>query len=191
MKEAEIIQLCKKGDPKGFRKLVDSYAPQLMAVCQRYISDEFTAKDVLQESFIRIFKNIGKYQEKGSFEAWLRRIVITSALMEIRKQKRDPFKSNLGMEQSQLLDQHAEVDLSLNESDILAMIHELPEHYRVIFNLYVIEGYNHKEIAALLDIGESTSRTKLTRARVKMQEIYRKKVNWKENKKNKIIKVVS
>jgi RNA polymerase sigma factor (sigma-70 family) len=172
LKVAEIIKRCKKGDPKGFRALVDTYASRLMGVCLRYMEDEAAAKDVLQESFIRIFQNMEKYVEKGSFEAWLTRITITSALMELRKKKRLPFHVELEANHIEEWRENVHAEIKLNEEDILEMIHELPDHYRVIFNLYVIEGLTHAEIANLLEIGESTSRTKLTRARQKMQEIY-------------------
>jgi RNA polymerase sigma-70 factor (ECF subfamily) len=175
LKEAEIIKRCKKGDPKGFRALVDTYASRLMGVCLRYMEDEAAAKDVLQESFIRIFHNMDKYVKKGSFEAWLTRIAVTSALMELRKNKRFPFHVELEANHGNAIRENVHAETTLNEEDILAMIHELPEHYRVIFNLYVIEGFTHAEIADLLEIGESTSRTKLTRARQKMQEIYHKR----------------
>lgn len=154
---------------------MDTYASRLMGVCLRYMEDEASAKDVLQESFIRIFQNMEKYVEQGSFEAWLSRITVTSALMELRKKKRLPFHVELEANHLHEWRENVKAEIKLNEEDILEMIHELPEHYRVIFNLYVIEGFTHAEIATLLEIRESTSRTKLTRARQKMQEIYNRK----------------
>jgi RNA polymerase sigma factor (sigma-70 family) len=183
LKEAEIIKKCKQGDQQGFKALVESYAPRLMGICLRYMKDETTAKDVLQESFIRIFQNIGKYKKTGSFEAWLSRITVTSALMELRKKRKLPFHVELEQNHVEELKENVTAEMTLNKEDILEMIHELPDHYRLIFNLYVIEGYTHGEIATLLEIGESTSRTKLTRARQKMQEIYQRRSELKKRTK--------
>jgi len=136
----------------------------------RYMQDDFAAKDVLQESFIKIFQNIDRYYDKGSFEGWLRKITVNTCLMAIRKQKN-------GFDILELSDINnrqvkPDVEFDLNEKDILKMIRQLPGQYRAIFNLFVIEGYSHAEIANLLQIKESTSRTKLSRARKLIQQIY-------------------
>lgn len=172
LKEAEIIKKCKKGDHQAFNFLVKNYAPRLMGICLRYMGDRAAAEDVLQESFIRVFKSISKYKKTGSFEAWLSRITVTTALMELRKNKKRSFEAELDPGINGKHGQEAFVEIKMNEADILEMMDELPESYRIIFNLFVIEGYNHQEISTLLEIKESTSRTKLTRARRKMQEIY-------------------
>jgi len=169
--ETKIIKYCKKGDERGFKSLVDRYAPKLMGICLRYMKDEFAAKDVLQESFIKIFEGISRYENTGSFEAWLCKITVRCALMTLRKQKKFLLHAELNNTHEEIY-QDAEVEVDLDEADILEMIKQLPDHYRIIFNMYVIEGYNHAEISELLNIPESTSRTKLTRARRKMQEIY-------------------
>jgi len=170
--EVQIIKYCKKGDSRGFKNLVDAYAPKLYGICLRYMNDEFEAKDVLQECFIKIFKNIPDYKTTGSFEGWISKIAVNCSLMALRK-------NNI---QLRLIDplngfnekDHLTVDIEkdMNEKDILDMLKKLPNHYRVIFNLAIIEGYKHSEIAEILDIPESTSRAKLSRARRKMQEIY-------------------
>ncbi len=134
------------------------------------MQDDFAAKDVLQESFIKIFQNIDRYYDKGSFEGWLRKITVNTCLMAIRKQKN-------GFDILELSDINnrqvkPDVEFDLNEKDILKMIRQLPGQYRAIFNLFVIEGYSHAEIANLLQIKESTSRTKLSRARKLIQQIY-------------------
>ena len=180
MKDKEIIKYCKQGDQRGFKALVEQYAPKLMGICIRYLQNEFEAKDALQETFIKIFQNIEKYETTGNFSGWLRKIAINTSLIAIRK-KRNGFAylENEGFENDWNYD--AEIEIELNEKDILNMIHSLPEHYRVIFNLAVVEGYSHIEIAKLLNIAESTSRSKLTRARKKMQIIYLNKM--KETKK--------
>jgi RNA polymerase sigma-70 factor (ECF subfamily) len=167
--EAEIIKYCKSGDHKGFKFLIDRYAAKLMGICLRYMQNEFAAKDVLQDCFIRIFENITNYKPTGSFEAWISKIAVTSSLMALRKKKNGFAYLETVQEERTYL---PEIDLELNEEDILKMILRLPEHYRIVFNMSIIEGYSHAEIADILEINESTSRTKLTRARKMMQEIY-------------------
>ncbi len=171
MTEAEIIKRCKNGDQQAFRQLVDRYAPKLMGICLRYMHEEFAAEDVLQESFIRIFKSISSYKSTGSFEAWLSKITVRSALITLRKNKKLSFHLELNNNHEKHYE-NAGIEIELDEADIIKMIGKLPEHYRIIFNMYVIEEFSHKEISELLEIPESTSRTKLTRARRKMQKIY-------------------
>ena len=172
MTEVQIIKYCKKGDPKGFKYLVDTYASKLYGICLRYMNDEFEASDVLQESFIKIFNNISEYQNKGSFESWISKITVNTALMALRKNK------NLQLFLEPLNNTNTEkfvsddLEIDLNEKDILNMLKQLAPHHKVIFNMAIIEGYKHSEIAEILGIKESTSRTKLTRARKKLQEIY-------------------
>jgi len=176
--EADIIKYCKEGDRKGYKMLVDRYAPKLLGICLRYMNDEFEAKDVLQECFIKIFKNISKYEAIGSFEGWMSKIAVRSSLIALRKNKNnliylEPINKNIEWSYD------SDTEFNLNEEDILKMIQKLPEHYRIVFNMSIIEGYTHAEIANLLNIPESTSRTKLTRARKKMQEIYLTEMNEK------------
>ena len=178
MTETDIIKYCKSGDAKGFRILTEKYASKLFGVCLRYMQDEDEAKDVLQDSFVKIFKNIDKYKPVGSFESWLVRITITTSLMALRK-KKNGFSYLDAVENDNWYVEPV-VEQVLNEEDILNMILKLPYHYRIIFNLYVIDGYSQREIAELLQIKDSTVRTKLTRARKKMQEIYLQEINTKK-----------
>lgn len=174
MTEAQIIKACKAGDPDGFYQLVNKYAGRLFGICLRYMKDEDDAKDVLQEGFIKIFKKIESYKPTGSFEAWLSKVVVNQSLMELRKKK----KQFLIIESEILsIDQidNFDIEIELEEMDILEMLWELPDHYRIILNLAIIEGYSHEEISEMLKINVSTSRTKLGRARKKLQEIYLEK----------------
>ena len=175
MTEVQIIQYCKQGDSRGFKYLVDTYASKLYGICLRYLGDEFEANDALQECFIKIFRNISLYEQTGSFEGWISRIAVNTSLMALRKRKnRMRFLEPLKEIEDGFIDSIVESDL--NEMEIIGMLKKLPDHYRVIFNLAIIEGFSHSEIAKKLDIPESTSRTKLTRARKKMQEIYLKEM---------------
>jgi len=185
LKEKEIIQYCKQGDQRGFKALVEQYAPKLMGICIRYLQNEFEAKDAVQETFIKVFQNIENYKTTGNFSGWLRKIAINTSLVALRKKRNGfAFLENTGLDEEWKYE--AEIEIELNEQDILNMIQSLPEHYRIIFNLALIEGYSHVEIAKLLGIQESTSRSKLTRARKKLQIIYLNRMRETENIKYKI-----
>lgn len=170
MTEHQIIHGCKLKDKRAFRALVDQYSSKLMGVCMRYLNDKDQAKDALQETYIRIFKSIENYKEGGNFEGWIRKIAVNESLKLIQKKVR--FVEN---DETLLNAQVAilpTVSQRLNEMDIINEVNKLPEHYRVIFNLYEIEGYSHKEISQLLGIKESSSRTKLMRAKSQLKDFF-------------------
>ncbi len=168
--QKEIIQGCKDGREEAYRALVDIYAEQLMGTCLRYLRDSQKAEDVLQETYIRVFKSIHKYEEMGSLTGWLTKIAVNCCLKELKKNKRiSAQEEELRFENSIEL---PEIYEKLSAEDLLVMLDRLPEHYRIIFNLNIIEGYTHKEIADMLGIQISLSRTKLTRARKLLQEYY-------------------
>lgn len=164
MTEQEIILGCQRGEARYQKKLVTQYSPMLMTVCRRYSRDNEFAKDVLQESMIKIFRNITKYKPTGSFQAWMRRICINTALQSFDK---CCFKREIsGLDE--LIAQPSEmpdVYSYLGAEELMAIIDQLPEGFNKVFNLSVIEGFSHKEISELLGIKESTSRSQLTRAR--------------------------
>lgn len=161
--EKQIIKGCQQGIKECQRALVIRYSGMLMAACRRYVQDESTAKDVLQNAFIRIFTNIKKYQPTGSFENWMRRITVRCAFTWLDKSK---IKKEI-----ELTEQHIngaiepEVYHYLGFEEINKLVNKLPLGYRTVFNLNVVEGYSHREIAELLEITESASRSQLTRAK--------------------------
>ena len=170
MTQKEIIQGCKDGREEAYRALVDLYAEQLMGTCMRYVRDRQKAEDILQETYIRVFKSIHKYEETGTLTGWLNKISVNCCLKELKKNKRLSFK-----EEELLFEKSIElpdVYNKLSTEDLLVMLDRLPGPYRIIFNLNIIEGYAHKEIAEMLGIQVSLSRTKLTRARKMLQEYY-------------------
>lgn len=147
------------------------YSPLLMAACRRYVHDGAAAKDVLQETFIRIFTHIHRYQPTGSFENWMRRIAVRCALTWLDKSK---IKKEIELTEIHLSKAvEPEVYHYLGFQAINTLIDELPIGYRTVFNLNVVEGYTHKEIAELLDITESASRSQLARAK----KLLRQKIN--------------
>ena len=170
MTQNEIIQGCKKGHEGAYRYLVDTYADLLMGICVRYLRDYQKAEDAVQETYIQIFRSIGALDMHATLPAWMCKIAINCCLKEMRKTKRLSFS-----EDETVFDQMVEmpdVIEKLKSEDILVLMDKLPHHYRIIFNLHIVEGYSHKEISEMLDIQESHSRTKLTRARKMIQELY-------------------
>lgn len=171
MKIEQIIKGCKKGDRKCQKALYDNYATMLMNVSRRYTNDMYEAQDALQNAFIKIFTKLDLYDENkpGSFEGWMSRIVINESIQIHRKKKGVTFREvettlySVGKESGILEELEAE--------EILKLLDQLPEGYRVVFNLFVVEEYNHKEIAETLGITESTSRSQLARARKCLQKI--------------------
>lgn len=167
MTERELIEGCLKKNSKSQRKLFELFAGKMMTVCRRYATDPTEAEDMLQEAFIRIFNNIGQYRFEGSLEGWIRRIVIHTALRVLQKKKLrfSEIQDGLNIEQSMTVDGVA----SLSAEELLKLISGLPDGYRIVFNLYVLEGYDHNEIASMLDINAATSRSQLAKARKVLQ----------------------
>lgn len=175
MTETEIIAGCKKDKRRYQKALVDQYAPTLFTVARRYTRDDHTAKDILQEALHLIFKNIKKYEPTGSFQGWMRRIVVTSSLKHLR----DKYflKNVIEFEPVHSSSISPEAYLKLDYEEILHLIKKLPKNAREVFNLYAIDGYSHNEIAAMMGISATTSRSQLTRARkwLRQQLIHEKK----------------
>lgn len=143
------------------------YAGKMLAVCLRYTRHRMEAEDILQDAFIKVFDNVSKFGFKGSFEGWVRRIVINTAL---KKHSKKSYKNEqIGIEHYPDLPIEPSIYSHLEEEELLKLIAKLPDGYRVVFNLYAIEGYSHKEIAEMLDIQESTSRSQLVKARKWLQ----------------------
>jgi RNA polymerase sigma-70 factor (ECF subfamily) len=165
--EYELIKGCIKRDPACQRVLFEQFAGKMMTVCLRYGRDAMEAEDMMQEGFIRVFSYIDQFKFEGSFEGWIRRIVVNSALKHLHKKRLDFKEINDTSEQSPRVDPYAYS--SLGEDELMKLIHQLPDGYRTIFNLNVVEGYSHEEIAKMLDIQPSTSRSQLVKARKMLQ----------------------
>lgn len=173
-KEKQIVSLFQKGAPHAMDKLYMEYADYLTGVCTRYISDEETMKDVLQESFIQIFTQIHQfeYRGKGSLKAWITKITINEALMQLRKEK-NVF---VPLDESQTDDfSNEEPDVEgVDTNTLLAFVRKLPPGYRAVLNLFVIEEKSHKEIAEILHIQPSTSASQYLRAKKMLAEMIQK-----------------
>ncbi|WP_257657367.1 RNA polymerase sigma factor [Parapedobacter lycopersici] len=163
-----LYEGCKANDPRAQEMLYRKLASGMLGVCMRYVRTTAEAEDVLQAGFIKVFTQIESFRGEGSFEGWIRRVMINTAIETYRKNGR----SVQVMELSEVTDapQEAAVIDALACEDLLAMIRLLPDGYRAVFNLYAIEGYSHKEIAELLEISEGASKSQLSRARNWLKE---------------------
>jgi RNA polymerase sigma-70 factor (ECF subfamily) len=164
--EAELIAGCQRADSKAQKCLYERFASQMYGVCLRYLKNQMDAEEALLNGFMKIYLNIGQFENKGSFEGWVRRVMVNEALAFLRK--KEPLY--MAVE-----DSHVQVagtnraDHDLAEEELLDLLKTLPAGYRAVFNLYAIEGYSHKEIADMLGITEGTSKSQLSKARAMLQ----------------------
>lgn len=171
MDELRMIAGCKNRDREAQRALYNEYSRKMYAICLRYMSDEDSAKDLLQDGFIKIFSSIESFQGKGSFEGWIKRIFVNLALETIRKQKNIFSRPDDMQVLPDVVDDTTDDEMyKISETELLRMIKELPKGYSTIFNLYAVEDLSHKEIADMLGINEGTSRSQYVRARKILQE---------------------
>ena len=172
----QIIQACKRKDRKARGELYKSTAAQMMNICMRYTDDLNTAKDVFQESYLKVFEKIHQFDsKKGNLMAWMSRIAVNTALEQLRKAKKIEYVDAFAPALHPVSDEDIIADLSATE--LLDYVNQLATPYKLVFNLYVVEGYQHQEIADLLGITASTSRSQLARARVLLQKIIKKNKN--------------
>ena len=160
--ELDWIEGCRRGESRAQEWVYGEYAGKMFAVCCRYMRDRQAAEDVLVTAFTRIFQMIGQFRGEGSFEGWIRRIVVNQALMELRRTRARFDEVELSVAHDGL---HSMPEDGLGHSDLLALVASMPVGYRTVFNLYAVEGYSHREIADLLNIDEGTSKSQLSRAR--------------------------
>lgn len=153
-------------------ELYRRFSPRMYAVCLRYAGNAEEAEDILQEGFIKVFKKLGSFRGEGSFEGWVRRVFVNTAIEHFRRKKY--LQPVTEKEENTIEGKFLSALDGLAEKDILALIKELSPGYRTVFNLYVVEGYSHKEIGDMLGISEGTSKSQLSRAKVILQEMVRK-----------------
>jgi RNA polymerase sigma-70 factor (ECF subfamily) len=153
-------------------QLYERFAPKMYGVCLRYAGNAAEAEDILQEGFIKVFNKIGSFRSEGSFEGWVRRIFVNTAIEHFRKKTyQQPITD---YEENTIEGKYENVLDSMAEKDIIALVQQLSPGYRTVFNLYVIEGYTHKQIAEILGISEGTSKSQLSRAKLILQDMVQK-----------------
>lgn len=167
--EQTLLKECLNNNPKAFKMFYEKFASKMLGILLRYAKNTMEAEDMLQQGFIRVFQNLEKFRYEGSLEGWVKRIMINTAI--------NFYKSNLKHNQYVDIDDVSHTSSlsieaidSLSHKQLLTLIQSLPEGYRMVFNLYIIEGYSHKDIAEQLGISENTSKSQLSRARKVLQK---------------------
>jgi RNA polymerase sigma-70 factor (ECF subfamily) len=174
MTEEAIFQGCLKNDAAAQRELYNRYSPKMLAVCYRFGHNREDAEDMLQEGFIKVFSQLHTFQNKGAFEGWIRKIIVHTCINNLKKNKR--FNESVDLVYASAIQTREEsVPSIVQAKQIVECIRMLPIGYRTVLNLYAIEGYSHKEIAEMLDIEESTSRSQYTRAKQMLEDILLRK----------------
>ncbi len=178
--ETDLIQGCIEGDRHMQQMLYTRFSSKMYGVCLRYSSNADDAQDLLQEGFIKVYKNLVKFRGDGSFEGWIRRIFVNTSIEHFRKKVN--LYSVTETQEKTIEDKEWNVLDDLAEKDIINMIHELSPGYRAVFNLHVVEGYSHKEIAIMLGINEGTSKSQLARAKTVLKKMIETRLNKTGNR---------
>jgi RNA polymerase sigma-70 factor (ECF subfamily) len=166
--DKELIERCLENDSRAQEFLYKRFSRRMYGVCLRFARNTLEADDILQEGFIKVFSFLKDFRHDGSLEGWIRRTIVNTAINYYNSKQNEWNETSIeGAESYQSVSE--EILDKISTADLLHVIHELPEGYRLVFNLYVIEGYNHKEIAEMLNISENTSKSQLSRARVALQ----------------------
>ncbi len=169
--ESDLLRGCMEGNRRMQEELYRRFSPRMYAVCLRYAGNAEEAEDILQEGFIKVFKKLDSFRSEGSFEGWVRRIFVNTAIEHFRRKRY--LMPVTEKEENTIEGKYISVLDELAEKDILALVQELSPGYRTVFNMYVVEGYTHKEIADMLGISEGTSKSQLSRAKVILQDMVR------------------
>lgn len=172
----ELIEGCKHNDTAAFERLYLKYASKMKGVAFRYVNDAAVAEDILQESFIKVYVNLKTFDTKGSFEGWLRRVVVNASINYYHTVKKEQEKlSDLGyfMERD-MEEEDAEEKYDYSMEELVESIAALPEGYKMVFNMYVVDNFSHKEIASALNISEGTSKSQLSKAREYLKRVLEK-----------------
>ncbi|WP_026898862.1 RNA polymerase sigma factor [Daejeonella oryzae] len=163
-----LLEGCKRGDRKAQENLYRTLASRMLAVCQRYAKDNFEAEDMLQMGFVKVFRKIGEFRNEGSLEGWIRRIMVNTSIEVYRKNLRS--LSIVDIDEVKEQPQNTFDMTGLETKDLLKLIQQLSSGYRMVFNMYVIEGFSHREIGESLGITEGASKSQLSRARAILKE---------------------
>ena len=187
MNEQELIEQCKKQNSKAQKILYDRYAGLFLGICMRYVYERSEAEDILQEGFLKIFTKIKEFEGRGSFEGWMKRVIVNTAITHYHKNlKHNTYHYDIGEVQESKFENEKYKDSEFTGDELLKVINSLPEGYKMIFNLYAIEGYKHKEISTLLKIDINTSKSQYSRAkkliRKKLSQLKREAKKEKETK---------
>ena len=185
MSDQQIIEGCARHERKAQRLLYDKYSRFLLGICMRYVSDKAEAEDILQDSFLKIFLNINDYSGTGSFTGWLRKITVNTAITHYHKNLKFRYHVDIDEYVSDETGVASFEEDFFTTDELYRVLNELPAGYRMVFNLYAIEGYKHKEIAEILKIDTNTSKSQYSRAKAvirdKLEKLGKLKNNYSEN----------
>lgn len=173
--ETEIIKLAAQNNRHAQQKIYTKHSPKMLSICRQYVKDVHQAEDVMITGFMKVFTHLGNFEGKGSFEGWIRRIMVNECISYLRVQKKVSFMED----ESYTEDTFNNIESQFSVEDIQSLIDSLPEGYKMVFNLYAIEGYKHQEIAKMLGISEGTSKSQLSHARKMLQEQINKLKNYR------------
>ncbi len=167
-----LIAKASKGNQKAQHQMFEFFAPKMLSVCRQYVKSNAIAEEVMLTGFLKVFTHLDSFKSEGSFEGWIRRIMVNESISRLRKEKKLQFKEEEYLENSLDLVAYIETEIEVNE--IQKTIDQLPNGYKTVFVLYVIEGYKHSEISEMLEISESTSKSQLFKARKMLQNLINK-----------------
>ena len=167
MTEADLIAACRQGSGRAQKLLYEQFAGLMLGVCMRYLRQREDAESAMLGGFVKVFRALDQYRHEGSFEGWIRKIMVNEALGQLRR--KEPLHLAIDDYPTDLATTPADAESQLNAADMMAILAELPAGYRTVFNLYALEGYSHPEIAELLGISEGTSKSQLSKARAMLQ----------------------
>ena len=172
--ENELIQLAVENNRKAQQQIYAKFSPKMLSVCRHYIKDIHQAEDIMITAFMKVFTNLKNFQHKGSFEGWIRRIMVNECISFIRVDKKLKYSE----EENYFEESFNNIESQFSIADIQYLIDSLPDGYKMVFNLYAIEGYKHQEIASMLGINEGTSKSQLSHARKILQGQINKLKNY-------------
>ncbi len=168
--EAQLIEACLRNDRNAQRKLYNAYAGKMLVVCMRYVQNQAEAEDILQEGFMKVFQNLDTFRAESTLGSWIKRIVINTAINQIRSQKHFQNMDDVQEYENKVSDNLSGIE-AIHFQELIEMIQKLPKGCRTVFNLFAIEGYKHYEIAQMLNITEGTSKSQYSRAKAILQGI--------------------
>ena len=171
-----MLEGCLAGNALAQRKLYETYYGKMMSICMRYAKDREEARDILHEGFMKVYKNLHLYEPHRPLEVWIKKIMINTAIDHYRKNKKEPYHVDIDQAYAESDPSHISAIHQISAEEIIKLVQELSPAYRTVFNLYVIEGYSHNEIAEMLGINVGTSKSNLAKARQRLQELIKTKL---------------
>lgn len=172
---SKLIEKASKGDRRAQHQLFEMFSPKMLGVCRQYLKNNDLAEEVMLSGFLKMFTNLNNFKNEGSFEGWIRRIMVNESISQLRKDKKLHFVSEAEIDNT--TDHSTYMETELEEADIQKMIDALPDGYKTVFVLYAVEGYKHSEIGELLQISENTSKSQLFKARKMLQNMVKQQNN--------------